>query len=147
MSFAGLIPESYTQFVTNAPAGSAPTAADIIALIQGGITKKVSPWYGLLAAPTTIVTAGATYNASTGDMFIGVNKTIGSPTSIVLPAAASLFLGRTFEVADVKGDASTNPITITGSGGLLFDGQTSFVLAFNYQAATFRWTGAGFQVL
>lgn len=61
----------------------------------------------------TVVVSGATYTVLSTDAVIFVNKTVGSATGIVLPAAPNL--GRRIIVKDAKGDAATNNITITAS--------------------------------
>jgi len=145
MSFSGFPqPETFTQFVTNAPASTGPTSADLIALIQGGVTKKVAPWFGGLAVPTTKVTAGASYNYTASDMLVGVLKTVGSATSLVLPSSG-LFLGRMFAAADWKGDANTNPITVTAAGGNTFDGGATSVVLGAWASVGFLWTGTFFK--
>jgi hypothetical protein len=77
---------------------------------------------------TTILTSGSVYNALTTDTKILVNKTIGSPTSIILPLAASMFYPFGVFIKDLKGDSGTNPITITFSGGQLCDNENSFTI-------------------
>lgn len=71
---------------------------------------------------TEIIKAGATYNVLTTDTRILVNKTLGSPTSIVFPLAGSMQYPYGVLVKDLKGDAPTNGITISFTGGELCDG-------------------------
>ncbi len=68
----------------------------------------------------TFVTSGATYNSVATDTRILVNKTIGSATSVVLLSSTSY--SQPVLVKDLKGDAATNPITVTFSGGQTLDG-------------------------
>lgn len=75
---------------------------------------------GAIFASPTFLTAGAVYNSVATDTRILVNKTIGSATSIVMLSSV-LYPGPVL-VKDLKGDAGTNPTTITFSGGQLFDG-------------------------
>ena len=87
--------------------------------------------------PVHLVTAGASYNVQAGDVCIGVNKTIGSATSIVVPATGTL--GQYLEIADVKGDAGANAITLSGS---TFDGASAtIVISLNFQVVSLRWYG------
>lgn len=74
----------------------------------------------------TIVTSGATYNSIATDTRILINKTIGSATSVVLLASASY--SAPVLVKDLKGDAGTNPITVTFSSGQLIDGLSNVVI-------------------
>lgn len=76
-----------------------------IALVMSAISNTIV---------TTVVAAGASYNAAITDDVILVKKTVGSATTINLPAA-SLKSGY-YTVKDGKGDANANPITIAPSG-------------------------------
>ena len=94
---------------------------------------------------TTLVTAGSTYNMLTTDTLILVDKTIGSPTSIVVPLAGSMAFPFPVTIKDGKGDAATNNITLTFTGGQLVDGQSSLVIDNAYGWVTinpFPVTGA-----
>ena len=94
---------------------------------------------------TTLVTAGSTYNMLTTDTRIVVDKTIGSPTSIVAPLASAMAYPFPVIIKDGKGDAGTNNITITFTGGQKIDGQSSIVIDNAYGWVTinpFPVTGA-----
>jgi hypothetical protein len=77
---------------------------------------------------STLVTAGATYNMLTTDTRIIVDKTVGSATSIVVPLASTMAYPFPVLIKDGKGDAGTNNITLTFSGGQLIDGLSSLVI-------------------
>lgn len=77
---------------------------------------------------TTEITSGASYNALTTDTTILVLKTIGSATSIVVPAAVSMQYPFGIFIKDAKGDAASNPITVTFSGGQNCDGLTTMTI-------------------
>jgi len=81
---------------------------------------------------TTLVTAGSTYNMLTTDTLILVDKTIGSPTSIVAPLAGSMAYPFPVIIKDGKGDAFTNNITITFTGGQLCDSLSSLQIINDY---------------
>lgn len=81
---------------------------------------------GVSVYANTFVESGATYNSLATDTRIIVDKTVGSATSVVLLAGASY--GQPILVKDGKGDADTNPITITFTGGELMDGLTEVVI-------------------
>ena len=94
---------------------------------------------------TTLVTAGATYNMLTTDTFIVVDKTIGSATSIVVPLGNTMAYPFPVIIKDGKGDADTNNILITFTGGQLCDGQSSVVIDNQYgwvRISPFPLTGA-----
>ena len=83
----------------------------------------------------------------TTDTRIVVDKTIGSPTSIVVPLASAMAYPFPVIIKDGKGDAGngTNLITITFTGGQLIDGQSSIVIDNAYGWVTinpFPVTGA-----
>lgn len=75
---------------------------------------------GVIFASPTIITSGAVYNSVATDTRILVNKTVGSATSVVL--LSSVAYSGPVLVKDLKGDAGTNPITVTFSGGQTLDG-------------------------
>jgi hypothetical protein len=83
----------------------------------------------LSAAQTTqIVTSGATVNAAAADGLIIINKTVGSATTVNVPASASK-IGK-LKIVDWKGDAGTNNITIVPNGTEKFNGNlSSWVIA------------------
>ena len=88
----------------------------------------------------TIITSGATYNSVATDTRILVNKTIGSATTINLLAGSSYF--QRVLVKDLKGDAATNPITVTFPG--TFDGVASpLTINTNYGWIWFNPLAAG----
>lgn len=95
--------------------------------VNYAVTMQVLANYliGLQASPT-FVTSGSVYNSVRTDTRILVNKTIGSATSIVL-LGSQLYLLPVL-VKDLKGDADTNPITVTFSSGQLMDTLSQVVI-------------------
>ena len=91
---------------------------------------------GFAGLNTEIITAGATsitpYMVLPTDTKILFNKIIGAPSYAVLPLSASLTNAQPILFKDLKGDAATNNITITFSGGQLCDGLSSIVLSTAY---------------
>jgi len=83
----------------------------------------------VLGTPT-IITSGATlgspYNVLTSDTRILFNKTISSASYAVLGASSLQPIPVFFK--DLKGDAATNPITISFTGGQLCDGLSTMVI-------------------
>jgi hypothetical protein len=84
------------------------------------------------ALNTEIVTAGSTYNVQTTDTRILVDKTLGSPTSIIFPLSNTMQFQQPVLIKDIKGDAFTNNITISFSGGQKCDNQTTIPINNNY---------------
>ena len=85
---------------------------------------------------TETITAGATlaspYDVETTDTRILFNKTIGSASYALLPAAASMAYPFPVLFKDLKGDAATNNITINFTGGQRCDGLTQLVISNAY---------------
>ena len=77
---------------------------------------------------SALVTSGSTYQVQPTDTRVLVDKIIGSATSIVFLAASALTYGQSVLVKDAKGDAATNPITITFSSGQLCDGEATIII-------------------
>lgn len=108
--------------------------------------------FGPTSLNVKLVTSGSSYTVLITDSVILVNKTVGSATAIVLPALAAYpgiatSVSPLLYVKDKKGDAATNPITITAADAALIDGQTSAVLAFNHQALTLVADPNGWNIL
>ena len=82
---------------------------------------------GKTVATQQIITSGSTVDVAVTDSLIIINKTIGSPTTVNIPS--SLVKIGQVKIVDWKGDAGTNPITITLYVGDKFQGNlTSWVL-------------------
>lgn len=85
---------------------------------------------------TTIIIAGATllspYAIADTVSRLLFNKTIGSASYAVAPLAADLLFQGPMLIKDLKGDANTNNITITFTGGELCDGQSTLIIDNNY---------------
>jgi hypothetical protein len=83
------------------------------------------------ALNTSIVTSGASYPVKTTDTSVLINKTLGSATTVLFPAALSMLYDQTVLIKDLKGDAGTNPITINFTGVETCDGLTSGQIIIN----------------
>ncbi len=85
---------------------------------------------------TENITAGATlvspYSVETTDTTILFNKTIGSASYALLPSAGSMLYPFPILFKDFKGDAETNIITISFTGGQLCDGQSQVTITNDY---------------
>jgi hypothetical protein len=68
--------------------------------------------------------------------------TVG-PVTITLPTG---ILGTVYVVKDCGGLAATNPITIQGTGGQLFDGAASAVINTNFGSLTFVFNGTEWNI-
>lgn len=85
---------------------------------------------------TELITAGATsispYSVLTTDTRILFKKTLASASYAVMPLAASMQYSQPVLFKDLNGDAFTNNITITFTGGELCDGQASVIINNDY---------------
>lgn len=93
------------------------------------------PTPGQFATPRRIVTTGtATININSSDSFGGVSiyQSTSPVTTLQLPVGFG-----PFPVFDAGGNAGTFPITILPPVGKTINGQTGFLLAYNFQSATF----------
>ena len=91
--------------------------------------------------PVTIVTT-TPFNIALTDYFLGVD--VASAASIVLPASP---LGTVFIIKDIDGDALTNPITITATGGVLIDGSANATINAPYGALQFVFNGTEWNIV
>lgn len=92
---------------------------------QGTTSQKVSVRFAT-TTPVTIVSAT--------DCVVITKLMTPGPVSVVLPSGVQ---GQWFNISDGTGDASTNNITITTTGGATIRGLASYVISANYDAATF----------
>jgi hypothetical protein len=91
--------------------------------------------------PVVIATT-TPFNVLLEDYFIGVN--VAGPASVVLPVSPT---GTIFIVKDIDGDATTNPITITATGGTLIDGAASAIINAPYGALQFVFNGTEWNIV
>lgn len=74
-------------------------------------------------SPVTVTqVTTATYTALATDYFLCVD--VAAPVTITLPTGV---LGTVYVIKDCDGDATTNNITIQGTGGQLVDGSTGVI--------------------
>jgi hypothetical protein len=73
-----------------------------------------------------IITAPGNVTVATTDGLIVLNKTVGQPTSVFLPAASTKI--GAVKIVDWKGDANVNNITIVPNGSDLISGMPQWVL-------------------
>jgi len=85
---------------------------------------------GITADPTVrVVTAAGDITVVASDDIVLVNKSIGASTAVILPASADR--RRALKIADLKGDATSNNITVTPDGSETISGNTSYVINVN----------------
>ena len=131
--------------MSNIPISSLPlalglTGADAFIVVQGGTTKQV-PFSTMVSAlntgtpgsagTTVIVLSGATMGSpfvvTPGVARVLFDKSAGA-ASFVMFGLSATYLGIPILVKDIKGDAATNNINISFSGGETADGLSNIVI-------------------
>jgi hypothetical protein len=91
------------------------------------------------------ITAGASAVVLTNAETVRVNKTVGSATSLTMPPANTMLFP--VLIADCKGDAGTNFITITPNGSETIQGLSTWVIASDRGSVCLRpVAGVGFVI-
>lgn len=90
-----------------------------------------------------VVTSGSSVTMTTTKLVI--NKSSGSPTAVTLPSSPTAWTTE-YVVKDGKGDAFTNPITVTSASGLI-DNASSFIIATNGGSGSFIFDGTNWNIV
>lgn len=109
----------------------------VVAAVSGDYNSSQIP-----RATRTFIAAGAATLTANDDLLV-INKTSGAATVVNLPAGV---LGREFTIKDGKGDAGSNPITLTPAAGTI-DGQATIVLNIAYEAITVIYNGVQWNII
>jgi hypothetical protein len=100
-----------------------PTDADaLFDDYDAGLSEAAASLFGILRT----VTAAGSVTVSNTEPGVLINKTVGAPTAVSIPAAGDR-TGGTIVVKDLKQDASTNNITITPASGTI-DGNATWTI-------------------
>lgn len=110
------------QYNTVTIAQIAAAAASIVT--TSGLTGAILNTHRTVTDPGDVVVDATT------DEIILLDKTVGAPTNIILPTAASR-QGVPLTVKDLKGDAATNNITFVPNGSETIDGFSGAAAAAN----------------
>ncbi|NOG70502.1 hypothetical protein [Roseicella sp. DB1501] len=138
------------QIAGGAVSGSPPVADGLnVSAPTGAISNFAiratgpSSFQGGLQFTRTTVTTGASYTVLANDYGILVNKGTGSATTINIPTCTTggTIDGRILRIADEKGDAATNNITITPTSGTV-QNAASLAISANYGKAILQCDGA-----
>lgn len=108
--------------------------------------RWISVGVGAVVAGGQIIVTGTTVavlpsNAPVNN--IVVNKTVGSPTTLLMPTQVGQW--QEFIIIDGKGDASINPITIDGNG-VTIGGLASFVIVNDNGTVRLTFDGSQYRV-
>lgn len=129
--------EAFATFVANAPLADPLGSSDLLAVLQGGLIKRlpVNSIPLLATDPVTIVTT-AGYAVLLTDKAILVDQAAPTATTITLPSNPGR--GRVYTIADIAGNAAAGNITIANG---TIDGGGGLVLNTNYASVTLISTG------
>ncbi len=90
-----------------------------------------------------VVTAAGAVTITSADKVVIVNKTVGASTTANLPAGVT---AAQYTIKDGKGDADTNPITLTPAAGNI-DGQATAVINIPYGSLTVVYSGTEWSIV
>lgn len=122
----------------------AGTAADdgITVIVPNGATGLWLRNYETGVLPSLLISSGTTINLTTAPFFVYVNKTVSSPTTLILPTALSPLTApppnNAFVIIDAKGDAAANNITISAAPNTI-GGVASKVISTNFGNLKVVW--------
>ncbi len=138
--------EEYLSNKYNIPISApSPTGAPLLDLRDANNNSvAVVNFGGGVQVKMTTVQIGSSYAASVGDYVILVNKVTGSATTISLPSSPAA--GQLMTIKDAKGDAATNAITISPTGGTI-DGASSATISTNYGVLRLIYNGSQWNTL
>lgn len=95
--------------------------------------------------PTNISVANSPYAVQSTDYLIMVDTSGGPVTINMQPAAARA--NREVEIKDATGNASTNPISVVRNGAETIDGLTTYPIASDFAAFTFKPVTNAYRVI
>jgi len=85
---------------------------------------------------------GSTIDVLASDYYIGVN---GTGVTVTLPNTG-VPTGKTYVIKDESGNASVNPITLSGNGNTI-DGSATLTMVANYMSLQVIWTGSFWSII
>src|SRR5690349_3845713 len=86
-------------------------------------------------APNVVTSGAKVAISSTDNRPLLLNKTVGSATTVNLPAASTR-VNQPVKIVDLKGDAASHNITIVPNGSEKIMGQSNLVIVSNYGGVT-----------
>lgn len=98
----------------------------VFSLDMAVILAYLAPYFQPIENIDQEITSGASANVALNSNTVRVNKTVGSATALTLPPANTKVSA--VLIADWKGDAGTNAITINPSGSEKIQGQNSWAI-------------------
>lgn len=104
--------------------GDKTTADDGVRVIVDPLGRRW--WRGSNSETYREITESGVVVGTSSDDVIGIKKSVGSPTTVNVPANS--VVGKCLAVVDAKGDADTNNITVVGA----INGGTSYVISTAY---------------
>lgn len=130
-----------TQGINADPVWALPSGVAFLAQSPLDLTGTTLSFIGNLAVPFRRITAPGPVAMLSTDYEVGIDQTIGATITVALPSAP--VAGQRAQVSDVKGDAETFNITVTGA----INGGTSYVISTNYGWVVFRYSGTQWNIV
>lgn len=93
--------------------------------------------------PTTTITAGTTYLASTTDVNICINLNTPAPFSVTLPVSPTA--NKSYDITDCAQVAAADPITVTPASGTVM-GQSSLLMNLNGENITLKYVAGDWKI-
>jgi len=127
--------------------GSPATLDDIGNIVTpgGGTFGGVLTLQNQLVLNSRIITTSGPAAVTSSDLVVLLSKAASEATAVTLPSSQTL--GRMIVIKDLKGDASTNNVTIVTSGGETVDGLVGFSMTQNFQSITLMYNGSGWSII
>lgn len=127
--------------LANMPPASVPlSGAELVYVVQGGVSKKVSVSAlanAIPVVPSVIVTASTTLAVAANT---GLNRTVGVAAMVAnLPAVP---IGQPLVIDDLACNLQAFPVTVTPPAGQTIVGRATYVMNEDCQSATFRYFGS-----
>jgi hypothetical protein len=122
----------YVDGVTQAGAGSVQSGLPYFVMYNAALNSGAGGFQAFAAGSSTAtvdqnITAAGPATVANNSSVVRVNQTVGAPITLNLPAASSKSCP--VLIADWKGDAGTNNITITPNGAEKIQGLSNWTIA------------------
>jgi hypothetical protein len=105
--------------------------------------QELDPCGNLMQGVTATISSSP-YTVPNDALFNGINNTISSG-SVLLDGGYNV--GQILIIKDITGNASSNNIVISDSGGATIDGASTYTISKNYESVAIRFDGTNYQII
>jgi hypothetical protein len=105
--------------------------------------QELDPCGNLMQGVTATISSSP-YTVPNDALFNGINNTISSG-SVLLDGGYNV--GQILIIKDITGNASSNNIVISNSGGATIDGASTYTISKNYESVAIRFDGTNYQII